>query len=46
MKKWILFGKDIEPHLHDDIYVQFIANVFSAIVTAGMIGAYHLIFHI
>lgn len=46
MKRWIFFGKHIEPPLHDEIYVQFMANVFSALVTAGMIGAYHLIFHI
>ncbi len=46
MKKWVFFGKNVESHLHDEIYVQFMANVFSALVTAGMIGAYHLIFHI
>ena len=45
MKKWILFGKQVHDDLHDEIYVQFVANVFSAIVTAAMIGAYHLIFH-
>ena len=46
VRKWILFGKDIEPTIHDEIYIQFIANVFSALVTAGMIGAYHLIVHV
>mgnify|MGYP003645059852 CR=1 FL=1 len=46
MKKWIFFGPQIHPLLHDEIYVQFMANVFSALVTAGMIGVYHLIFHI
>jgi hypothetical protein len=46
MRKWIVFGSHVEPHLHDEIYVQFISNVFSALVTAGMIGAYHLIFHV
>jgi|TARA_Y100000034_G_scaffold54864_1_gene67239 hypothetical protein len=45
MRKWIVWGSHIEPDLHDEIYVQFMANVFSAIVTAAMIGAYHLIFH-
>ena len=45
MKKWIIFGKEVHDDLHDEIYVQFVANVFSAIVTAAMIGAYHLIFH-
>ena len=46
MKKWILFGETVESHIHDEIYIQFMANVFSALVTAVMIGGYHLIFHI
>ena len=44
MKKWILFGKEVHDDLHDEIYVQFVANVFSALVTAAMIGAYHFTF--
>jgi len=46
MKRWIFFGEKIDPLLHDEIYVQFISNVFSAVVAAGMIGAYHWIFHV
>ena len=46
MKKWIFWGPVIKNHIHDEIYIQFMANVFSALVTAAMIGAYHLIFHI
>ena len=46
MKKWLFFGPPVKSHIHDEIYIQFIANVFSALVTAGMIGAYHLIFHV
>jgi hypothetical protein len=46
MKKWIFWGKVVHDDVHDEIYVQFISNVFSALVTASMIGAYHLIFHI
>jgi|TARA_B100000902_G_C27314813_1_gene920576 hypothetical protein len=46
MKKWIFWGAPIESHVHDEIYIQFMANVFSALVTAAMIGAYHLIFHL
>ena len=46
MKKWIVVGEHIEHSLHDEIYVQFMANVFSALVTAGMIGVYHLMFHL
>ena len=46
MKKWIFWGAEVHDELHDEIYVQFMANVFSALVTAGMIGAYHLIFHL
>ena len=45
LKRWFFFGDDIDPLLHDEIYVQFMANLFSALVTAGMIGAYHLMFH-
>ena len=46
MKRWIFFGEHIDPALNDEIYVQFISNVFSAVVAAGMIGAYLWIFHI
>ena len=46
MKKWIFFGKEIESHIHDEIYIQFMANVFSALVTAAMIGVYHIMFHL
>ena len=46
VKRWILWGREVHDDLHDEIYVQFIANVFSALVTAGMIGAYHLIVHV
>ena len=46
MTKWRFWGKVVHDDLHDEIYVQFISNVFSALVTAGMIGIYHIIFHI
>lgn len=46
MRKWLFFGEHIDDTLHDEIYVQFIANVFSALVTATMLGAYHIVFHI
>lgn len=46
MKRWLLWGREVHDDLHDDIYVQFIANVMSALVTAGMIGIYHVVFHI
>ena len=41
-----VWGSTIEPHVHNEIYIQFMANVFSALVTAAMIGAYHLMFHL
>ena len=46
MKRWLLWGREVHDDLHDDIYVQFIANVMSALVTAGMFGIYHVVFHI
>jgi len=42
---WIFWGREVHDELHDEIYVQFISNVLSALVTAGMIGLYHVIFH-
>lgn len=46
MKRWIFFGDQLDPLLNDEIYVQFISNVFSAVVAAGMGGAYHWLFHV
>jgi hypothetical protein len=46
MKRWIFWGRETHDDIHDEIYIQFIANVFSAITTAGMIGIYHIIFHL
>ena len=46
MKKWLFFGYEVEDLLHDEIYVQFMANVFSAVTTAVLIGGYHVIFHL
>ena len=40
MKRWIFWGREVHDDLHDEIYVQFISNVLSALVTAGMIGLY------
>ena len=45
MRRWIFWGREVHDDLHDEIYVQFISNVLSALVTAGMIGLYHVIFH-
>ena len=46
MRRWLLWGREVHDDLHDEIYVQFIANVMSALVTAGMIGLYHVAFHL
>ncbi len=46
MRKWIFRGNHLPPQLEDDLYVQFMANLFSALTTATLIGAYHLLFHI
>jgi hypothetical protein len=46
MKKWILKGETLHRDLEDDLYVQFMANLFSALTTAVLIGGYHLIFHL
>jgi hypothetical protein len=46
MKKWIFHGEQLHRDLEDDLYVQFMANLFSALTTATLIGAYHLFFHI
>ena len=32
--------------LEDDLYVQFMANLFSALTTAVLIGSYHIIVHL
>lgn len=45
MKRWIIFGKDLSSSAEEDLYTQFVANLMSAILGAGMIGAYHLVFH-
>lgn len=46
MRRYILFGKDISEEEHSTIYTEFVAAMLSAITTAGMIGVYHVIFHI
>jgi hypothetical protein len=46
MKKWVFWGKSISDEAKEDLYVQFMANFMSAILGAGLIGAYHIIFHI
>lgn len=46
MRRWLLWGREVHDDLHDEIYVQFIANVMSALVTAAMIGLYHVAFHL
>ncbi len=45
MKKWIFHGKELHPEIEDDLYVQFMANLFAALTTALLIGAYHIFFH-
>lgn len=45
MKRWILWGKPLTYAAEEDLYVQFMANLMSALLGAGMIGAYHLVFH-
>jgi len=46
MKKWIFHGRHLHPDTEDDLYVQFMANLFSALTTALLIGAYHFLFHL
>ncbi len=46
MRKWLFRGKHLHPDLEDDLYVQFMANLFSALTTAVLIGGYHLVFHL
>ena len=46
MRKWLFKGKHLHPDLEDDLYVQFMANLFSALTTAVLIGGYHLVFHL
>lgn len=46
MKRWIFFGKPLSNVAEEDLYVQIIANLMSALVAAGMIGAYHIVFHL
>ncbi len=45
MKKWLFHGEPLHPELADDLYVQFMSNLFSALTTAILIGAYHILFH-
>jgi len=45
MKRWIIFGRHITPTMKDEIFIQFMANVLSAMTTAVMIGGYHFFFH-
>lgn len=45
MKKWLFHGESLHPELADDLYVQFMSNLFSALTTAVLIGAYHILFH-
>jgi len=46
MKKWLFQGKHLHPDLEDDLYVQFISNLFSALTTAVLIGGYHVVVHL
>ena len=43
MKKWLFQGKHLHPDIEDDLYVQFMANLFSALTTAVLIGGYHVV---
>ena len=46
MRRYLLFGKDITEDEHSIIYTEFVAAMLSALTTAGMIGLYHVLFHI
>ena len=46
MRRYLLFGKDISEEEHSIIYTEFVAAMLSALTTAGMIGLYHVVFHI
>ncbi|MDP6772251.1 MAG: hypothetical protein QF704_16215 [Anaerolineales bacterium] len=46
MRRYIMFGKEISEEEHSTIYTEFVAALLSALTTAGMIGIYHVIFHI
>lgn len=46
MRRWILKGENLHRDLEDDLYVQFMANLFSALTTAVLIGGYHIIVHL
>ena len=46
MKKWLFGGKHLHKDLEDDLYVQFMANLFSALTTAVLIGSYPIIVHL
>jgi len=45
MKRWILFGDRLLPSVADDLYVNIMGNLVPTLMTAGMIAAYHIIFH-
>ena len=46
MRKWIVQGKHLHEDLKDELYVQFMANLFSALTTAVLIGGYHVLAHL
>jgi|TARA_R110000824_G_scaffold48736_1_gene137391 hypothetical protein len=46
MKKWLFQGKHLHPDIEDDLYIQFMANLFSALTTAVLIGGYHVLVHL
>jgi len=46
MKKWFFHGEPLDRVMSDEIYVQFMANLCSAVTTAVLIGGYHFLFHV
>ncbi len=46
MKKWLFHGHHLDKDVEDDLYVQFMANLFSALTTAVLIGGYHVVVHL
>lgn len=46
MRRYILFGGSITEEEASTIYTEFVAAMLSALTAAGMIGVYHVLFHI
>lgn len=46
VKKWLFHGHHLDKDVENDLYVQFMANLFSALTTAVLIGGYHVLVHL